>query len=142
MLINSRTEVNYMCAAPIYLAMKDDARVQLYFASTEDPANIDRIYREADPDIFENWPAARRPPSSLTHTLLRISCGRSRQRGTCRIQMLHGVAGKYNFDVPHSSALPIGSASSLSTGVALIIILRRVYLSRAGKAARLRFGML
>lgn len=52
-LINSRTEVNYMCAAPIYLAMKNDARVQFYFAATDDSAKIDQIYREADQDILK-----------------------------------------------------------------------------------------
>lgn len=91
-----------MCAAPIYLAMKDDARVQFYFAATEDSAKIDQIYREADQDILKisaRQAAMKRFDAYLTSDFMWARL----PRGSCRIQMFHGVAGKYNFDVPHRS---------------------------------------
>lgn len=101
-LVNARTPVNYMCAAPIYLAMKDDPRVQFYFTSTEDPAGMKRIYKEADPSIQLISPNRASLMRFDAYIASDFMWGRL-PRGTCRIQMFHGVAGKYNFDVPDHS---------------------------------------
>lgn len=101
-LVNSRTPVNYMCAAPIYLAMKDDRRVRFYFTSTEDPKGMPEIYREADPSIQMISPQRASLMRFDAYLASDFLWGRL-PRGTCRIQMFHGVAGKYNFDVPDNS---------------------------------------
>ena len=101
-LVDARTPVNYAMFAPVHAAMRDDARVRFYFTASEDPSRARAIFREAGPDarIVSPALAAVMPfdayiTSDFTWLPLLFR--------TCRIQMFHGVGGKYGFDAPTES---------------------------------------
>ncbi len=103
-LIDSRTAMNYVMAAPIQAAMQIDPRVRFFATSTDAPGRIDEIYRRALPGttlISPRGAALRRFDAYLTADLLWATL----PRGTQRIQMFHGVAGKFahDYDTPQSS---------------------------------------
>jgi hypothetical protein len=100
-LVDARTPVNYTMIAPMHRAMAADPRLSFHFTASEEPHRLRDIYREA-------------PGARLVHP------GRARfmrydayvasdflwqplLRGTCRIQVFHGVGGKYGFDAPTTS---------------------------------------
>lgn len=98
-LVDARTAVNYAMFAPVHDAMRDDARVRFSFIASEDPARAREIFRDAGPEARIVGPrtAALLPfdayvTSDFTWTRL--------LHATCRIQMFHGVGGKYGFDAP------------------------------------------
>ena len=101
-LVDARTPVNFTMVAPIYRALAADPRVTFSFTASEEPARLRDIYREAPADI-------RLVPTSAAR-LMRFDAYLASDfmwqplpRGTCRIQMFHGVAGKYGFDAPARS---------------------------------------
>jgi hypothetical protein len=103
-LVNSRTAMNYAIVRPICEAMRDDRRVRFYFTSSEQPAKLDEVYREAHSQahlIHPRRAMLKRFDAYLTADLLwpRLL------RGTRRIMMFHGVAGKYAnvYDSPDRS---------------------------------------
>ena len=103
-LIDSRTAMNYVMAAPIQAAMAADPRVAFYATASEAPAEVSSIYRGALAGtrlISPQRAAAMRFDAYLTADLLWARL----PRGTCRIQMFHGVAGKFthDYDTPESS---------------------------------------
>jgi len=84
---------------PVHDLMRGDPRVRFSFIAGEDPAQAPVIYRDAGPDarIVGACAAALIPfdayiTSDFTWTRL--------LHATCRIQMYHGVGGKYGFDAP------------------------------------------
>ena len=91
-LVNARTEMNYAMMAPVIRAMREDSRVSFFYTSSEPDHNFpvqppDGCVRtlteeQAFPIRFDAYLAA----DMLWTPLL---------RGTCRIQMFHGVGGKY-----------------------------------------------
>jgi len=93
--------VNYTMVAPIVRAMSGDPRVSFSFTASEEPHRLRDIYREMpDGDLVS--PARAR----LTRYDAYIASDFMWQplpRGTCRIQVFHGVAGKYGFDAPSTS---------------------------------------
>ena len=108
-LVDARTPVNYAMFAPVHEAMRSDARIQFRFIASEDPSRARQIFREAggsaasmnasgaNARIISAWAAALVPfdayvTSDFTWTRL--------LHPTCRIQMFHGVGGKYGFDAP------------------------------------------
>jgi CDP-glycerol glycerophosphotransferase (TagB/SpsB family) len=100
-LVDARTPVNFTMIAPVFRAMSGDARVRWYFTASEEPHRLADIYREA-------------PNVNLVHprvaTLMKFDAyiasdfmWASLPRGTKRIQIFHGVGGKYGFDAPDRS---------------------------------------
>jgi len=100
-LVDARTAVNYTMVAPIVRGMAADPRVRFYFTASEEPGRMREIYREA-PDVTLIDPRL----AALMRFDAYLASDFTWQwlaRGTCRIQMFHGVAGKYGFDAPRSS---------------------------------------
>ena len=102
-LIDSRTAMNYVMAAPIQAAMAADPRVRFYATATEAPAMMREIYRRALPGttlVSPRRASLMRFDAYLTADLLWARL----PRGTTRIQMFHGVAGKFthDYDTPES----------------------------------------
>ena len=101
-LVDARTGVNYEMVAPVARMMAADARVRFAFTASEDGRRLQAIYQDAAPGIrligpgraaFHKWDAY------LTSDFMWATL----PRGTARIQMFHGVGGKYGFDAPRES---------------------------------------
>ena len=100
-LVDGRTPVNYVMVAPLLRAMADDRRVRFFFTASEEPARIREIYREA-PDVTLVHPlraAAMKFDAYVASDFMWATL----LRDTCRIQVFHGVGGKYGFDAPTES---------------------------------------
>jgi hypothetical protein len=100
-LVDARTPVNYTMIAPIHRAMAADPRVSFFFTASEDPERLRDIYREA-PGIPLVTPAAARWMRFDAYVASDFMW-QPLPRGTCRIQVFHGVGGKYGFDAPTTS---------------------------------------
>ena len=106
-LVDARTPVNYVMVAPILRAMEADARVQFYFTATEEPHRMREIYHE--PLRLRSGPGLRLiHPSRAAFMAFDAYIASDFMwarllRHTCRIQIFHGVAGKYGFDAPTTS---------------------------------------
>jgi len=101
-LVDARTCLNYAMVAPVHALMMQDSRVQFSFVASEEPARARSIYRDAPPGARMIGPlraALNRFDAYLTSDFMWAS----QPRGTCRIQMFHGVGGKYGFDAPTES---------------------------------------
>ena len=102
-LINARTPMNYAVIAPIHRAMDGDERVAFYFMSSEKPSRAREVFREAA-GVKVITPARAclmKFDAYLAADLLWVQL----PRGACRIQMFHGVGGKYGnvYDRPDRS---------------------------------------
>jgi CDP-glycerol glycerophosphotransferase (TagB/SpsB family) len=91
-------------AAPIHTALAADPRIRFYATASESPTAVRSIYRDAPRRLTLISPrraAAMRFDAYLTADLLWARL----PRGTKRIQMFHGVAGKFahDYDTPESS---------------------------------------
>lgn len=100
-LVDARTPVNYTMVAPVVRALERDSRIKFSFTASEEPRQIKSIYREA-------------PPIRLVHprvaALMKFDIyiasdfmWATLPRGTQRVQVFHGVGGKYGFDAPDRS---------------------------------------
>jgi hypothetical protein len=101
-LVNARTAVNYVMVAPVHRRLAADPRVCFYFIASEEPSRARSIFRDAGPGARIVGPlraAAMRFDAYLTSDFMWTPL----PRGTCRIQMFHGVGGKYGFDAPTES---------------------------------------
>ena len=101
-LFDARTPVHYALFAPVHAAMASDVRVQFSFVASEEPRRAAAIFRAAGPDArvigpgraaLEKFDAYVTSDFMWTPLLFK----------TCRIQMFHGVGGKYGFDAPTES---------------------------------------
>ena len=103
-LVDARTPVNYTVVAPAVRAMAADSRVSFYFTASEEPNRLRDIYREAllTGGVELITPAAAQRMRFDAY-LASDFMWQPLPRGTCRIQMFHGVAGKYGFDAPTTS---------------------------------------
>lgn len=103
-LINSRAPMNYAVMAPVYKAMRSDPRVKFYFTITSGPSRRADVYSEADQRIDVISPA-RAMLMKFDAYLAADFIWATLPRGTRRIQMFHGVAGKYSnvYDMPERS---------------------------------------
>lgn len=101
-LVDARTPVNFTIVAPIYRAMAADTRVAFYFTASEEPARLREIYREAPDDIRLVHPGTARRMRFDAYVASDFMW-QPLPRGTCRIQVFHGVGGKYGFDAPTTS---------------------------------------
>ena len=100
-LVDARTPVNFTMVAPIYRAMAADRRIQFFFTASEEPQRLHEIYREAAGATLIEPSIARR--MRFDAYLASDFMWQPLPRGTCRIQMFHGVGGKYGFDAPTTS---------------------------------------
>jgi CDP-glycerol glycerophosphotransferase (TagB/SpsB family) len=103
-LVDSRTPMNYAIMAPLHRAMRQDPRVTFYFTASEEPRRSAEIYREAGAGARLIRPARAalmKFDAYLTADQLWVKL----PRGTRRVQMFHGVAGKYGhiYDAPERS---------------------------------------
>jgi hypothetical protein len=101
-LVDARTPVNYTMFAPVHRALEQDARVRVSFIASEEPGRARRIYKDAGPDADIVSPlkaALTRFDAYVTSDFMWATL----PRGTRRIQMFHGVGGKYGFDAPTES---------------------------------------
>jgi CDP-glycerol:poly(glycerophosphate) glycerophosphotransferase len=101
-LVDARTPVNYTMFAPVHAAMRTDARVRFAFIASEEPSRARAIFAAAGP--------AARIVGPVAAALMRVEAYVTSDfmwtrhlRRPCRIQMFHGVAGKYGFDAPTES---------------------------------------
>ena len=101
-LIDGRTAMNFEMVAPVVRALASDDRIQFACTASEEPHRLSDIYAHAPTTVrrvspqraaFTKWSAY--VTSDFTWATL--------PRGTSRVQMFHGVAGKYAFDAPTSS---------------------------------------
>lgn len=100
-LIDSRTPVNYVMVAPVVRAMQRDERVEFCFTASEEPERLREIYHEA-PHVRLVHPrvaAFMRFDAYVASDFMWAKL----LRNTCRIQVFHGVGGKYGFDAPSTS---------------------------------------
>lgn len=100
-LVDGRTPVNYVVVAPLVHAMRDEDRVEFYFTASEEPRKLREIYHEA-PDVRLIDPRAASVMRFDAYLASDFMWARL-LRGTCRIQVFHGVGGKYGFDAPTTS---------------------------------------
>jgi hypothetical protein len=100
-LVDARTPVNFTMVAPVYRAMSADNRVDFYFTASEEPHRLGEIYREAAGVRLLQPSAAQR--MRFDAYVASDFMWQSLPRGTCRIQVFHGVGGKYGFDAPTTS---------------------------------------
>jgi CDP-glycerol glycerophosphotransferase (TagB/SpsB family) len=100
-LVDGRTRVNFTMVAPVYRAMAADPRIEFYFTASEEPQRLTEIYSEAGDIRLIHPSAARR--SRFDAYVASDFMWQPLPRGTCRIQIFHGVAGKYGFDAPTQS---------------------------------------
>jgi CDP-glycerol:poly(glycerophosphate) glycerophosphotransferase len=100
-LVDARTPVNFTMIAPVYRAMAADPRVEFFFTGSEEPHRLHEIYREA-PGIRLVTPARARVMRFDAYVASDFMW-QPLPRGTCRIQVFHGVGGKYGFDAPDTS---------------------------------------
>jgi hypothetical protein len=100
-LVDARTPVNFTMVAPVYRAMSADPRVSFFFTASEEPERLQEIYKEA-PDVqLIDTAVARR--MRFDAYVASDFMWQPLPRGTCRIQVFHGVGGKYGFDAPTES---------------------------------------
>ena len=101
-LVDSRTPVNYEMVAPVVRAMADDPRVRFGFTASESPDRLAEIYQDAPDGTWLVTPlraALLKWDVYLTSDFMWARL----PRGAARVQMFHGVAGKYGFDAPTES---------------------------------------
>jgi hypothetical protein len=101
-VVDSRTAVNYEMVAPVVRAMAADDRVRFAFTASEEPRLAAAIYKHAPAGSWVISPmraALLKWDAYLTSDFMWATL----PRGTARIQMFHGVAGKYGFDAPTTS---------------------------------------
>ena len=98
-LIDARTPVHYAMFSPVHRAMEDDERLRFYFIASEEPDKAASIFRDAGPNARLIGPTAAAVTKFDAYLTSDFTWTRLLYK-TCRIQMFHGVGGKYGFDAP------------------------------------------
>ena len=101
-LVDSRTPVNTEMVLPIVRAMSADTRVTFAFTASEEPRRVREIHAALPLGshlVDPRWAALHKWDVYLTSDFMWLPL----PRGTARVQMFHGVAGKYGFDAPTES---------------------------------------
>jgi CDP-glycerol glycerophosphotransferase (TagB/SpsB family) len=101
-LVDGRTPVNYVMIAPVHRAMADDPRVEFWFTASEEPARLKDIYVHAPAGVALIHPS-RAALMKFDAYVASDFMWATLPRGTRRIQVFHGVGGKYGFDAPATS---------------------------------------
>jgi CDP-Glycerol:Poly(glycerophosphate) glycerophosphotransferase len=97
-LVDARTPMNFTMVAPIVRAMERDPRIGFWFTASEEPERMGQIYEDA-PGVQTVHPkrsAWMKFDAYMTSDFMWAPL----PRGTQRVQVFHGVAGKYGFDAP------------------------------------------
>ncbi len=97
-LVDARTPVNFTMVAPVVRAMERDPRIDFFFTASEEPHRMAQIYREA-PDVRTIHPR-RAALMKFDAYVASDFMWATLPRGTRRVQVFHGVGGKYGFDAP------------------------------------------
>jgi hypothetical protein len=100
-LVDGRTPVNFTMVAPVVRTLERDPRVAVYFTASEEPGRMSSIYHEAKGvrTIHPLRAATMRFDAYVASDFMWASL----PRGTRRVQVFHGVGGKYGFDAPDRS---------------------------------------
>ncbi len=100
-LVDARTPVNFTMVDPVFRAMARDPRVSFSFTASEEPGRMKAIYRDAGHarTIHPTRAALVRFDAYVASDFMWAPLA----RGTARVQMFHGVGGKYGFDAPDRS---------------------------------------
>ena len=101
LLVDARTPVNFRIFAPVYRLLRTDPRLQIFFTATDEPHRMAEIYCEAG-DVPLITPA-RAALMKFDAYVASDFMWTALPRGTCRVQIFHGVGGKYGFDAPDRS---------------------------------------
>lgn len=104
LLFNARTPMNYAMFAPVHRAMSSDPRVEFYLTATEASDRRAEILREAGDASTMVAPvraSLMRFDAYVAADLMWLTL----PRGAPRVQMFHGVGGKYaqDYDTPATS---------------------------------------
>jgi hypothetical protein len=101
-LVDARTPVHYAMFAPVHAAMANDPRLRFSFVASEDPARAAAIFRDAGPRariVHPRRAALEKVAAYVAADFMWLPL----LFKTRRIQMFHGVGGKYGFDAPTES---------------------------------------
>jgi glycosyltransferase involved in cell wall biosynthesis len=103
-VFDARTAMEYAMMRPVHRRLMNDPRVATWLMSSERPHRVDEIFRDAPRDsalISPRLAMLKRFDAYVAADFLWASL----PRGTCRVQMFHGVAGKWSqlYDRPSSS---------------------------------------
>jgi len=101
-LVDARTPVNYTMFAPVHEALGRDSRVRVSLIATEDAGQAAAIFAAAGADA----PIVSPTRAALTRFDAYVTSDftwATLLRRPLRIQMFHGVGGKYGFDAPTES---------------------------------------
>ncbi len=100
-LVDARTPVNFTMVAPTYRAMQADPRIEFQFTATEEPTRLAEIYHEARGIrlVHPRRAAVTRFDAYIASDFMWAPL----LRETARVQIFHGVGGKYGFDAPDRS---------------------------------------
>lgn len=100
-LVDARTPVNYTMVSPVVRALEGDRRIHFYFTASEEPKRIRSIYREAHQIrlVHPRVAAFMKFDAYIASDFMWATL----PRGTRRVQVFHGVGGKYGFDAPDRS---------------------------------------
>jgi hypothetical protein len=103
-VLDARTSMEYGMMAPVHRRLLTDSRIQTCVMSSERPARASEIFRDAPAGIPVLEPRAAMMNHFDTY-LAADFVWASLPRGACRVQMFHGVAGKWShiYDRPASS---------------------------------------
>jgi hypothetical protein len=103
-LFDARTAMEYGMMAPVHRRLLADERVQTWLMSSERPARVGEIFRDAPaatPVLSPRQAMLRRFDAYLAADFVWAML----PRGACRVQMFHGVAGKWSqiYDRPEQA---------------------------------------
>jgi len=101
-LIDGRTAMNFEMVAPVVRALASDDRIQFSCTASEEPHRLAQIYFHAPAAVTRVSPR-RAALTKWSAYLTSDFTWATLPRGTARVQMFHGVAGKYAFDAPTGS---------------------------------------
>ena len=104
-LVHVRAPMNYVVMAPVCRRMATDPRVKFYFTTDRGASREADVYSEAADDVTV-ISASQAKFMKFDACLAADFIWMSLPRGTRRVQMFHGVAGKYTnvYDTPEQSA--------------------------------------
>ena len=103
-VFDARTAMEYGMMAPVHRRLLADQCVRTWLMSSERPGRVAEIFRDAPPAVPVLSPReamTKRFDAYVAADLVWATL----PRGTCRVQMFHGVAGKWSqiYDRPDSS---------------------------------------
>ena len=104
-LVYVRAPMNYVVMAPVYRRMSNDPRLKFFFTTREGASREADVYSEAEEGLVV-LRSSEAKFMKFDACLAADFIWMTLPRGTRRVQMFHGVAGKYAnvYDTPEQSA--------------------------------------